>query len=145
AMTRSGTTTEVLDAIGSTTARSTAIVGDPDSAVARRADDTVPLPFADEHSVVQTRFATSTLILLRAHLGEDLAGVPAEAAETVRARLPVDPGGIEQATFLGTGWTVGLAHEAALNAVRRPGSGARHTPRWSTGTARSPSPHPAGR
>jgi fructoselysine-6-P-deglycase FrlB-like protein len=114
AITRSGTTTEVLDALSATGARTTAIVGDPDSPVAHRADDAVLLPFADEHSVVQTRFATSTLILLRSHLGEPVGTAPSEAAEAVRVRLPLDPGGIEQVSFLGTGWTVGLAHEAAL-------------------------------
>ena len=112
AITRSGTTTEVLDALHVTSARTTAIVGDPDSPAARHASQAVPLPFADEHSVVQTRFATSTLVLLRSHLGEPVA--PSEAAETVRAPLPLDPGAVEQVSFLGTGWTVGLAHEAAL-------------------------------
>jgi len=114
AITRSGTTTEVLDALGTTKARTTAIVGDPDSPVAHRADDAVLLPFADEHSVVQTRFATSTLILLRAHLGELVGTATVQAAQAVRAPLPLDPGGIEQVSFLGSGWTVGLAHEAAL-------------------------------
>src|SRR5581483_2710770 len=54
------------------------------------------------------------LILLRAQLGEDLGTAPAEAAECVRARLPLDPAAVEQISFIGTGWTVGLAHEAAL-------------------------------
>jgi fructoselysine-6-P-deglycase FrlB-like protein len=114
AITRSGTTTEVLDAINATDARTTAIVGDPESPVAHRADDAVLLPFADEHSVVQTRFATSTLILLRSHLGELVGTLAAEAAESVRAPLPVRPAAIDQISFIGTGWTVGLAHEAAL-------------------------------
>jgi fructoselysine-6-P-deglycase FrlB-like protein len=74
----------------------------------------VLLPFADEHSVVQTRFATSALILLRAHLGEDLSTAATDAAEAVRSPLPLDPGAIEQVSFLGRGWTVGLAYEAAL-------------------------------
>src|SRR6266545_1548941 len=107
AITRSGTTTEVLDALSATDARTVAVVGDPDSPVAHRADEVVPLPFADEHSVVQTRFATSALILLRAHLGEDLGTAAADAAEAVRAPLPLDPGTVEQVSFLGRGWTVG--------------------------------------
>ena len=73
-----------------------------------------PLPFADERSVVQTRFATTTLALLRAHLGEDLGGAIADARQAVAAPLPFDPAGTEQVTFLGQGWTVGLAQEAAL-------------------------------
>jgi fructoselysine-6-P-deglycase FrlB-like protein len=63
---------------------------------------------------VQTRFATSTLALLRAHLGEDLAPV----AEQARAALAVEPAPVlraaEQVSFLGRGWTIGLANEAAL-------------------------------
>jgi glucosamine 6-phosphate synthetase-like amidotransferase/phosphosugar isomerase protein len=64
--------------------------------------------------VVQTRFATTTLALLRAALGHDLGPVITQAGEAVVAELP--PGLLErtQFTFLGTGWTVGLANEAAL-------------------------------
>ena len=79
-----------------------------------RADEAVPLPFADERSAVQTRFATSVLVLLRAHLGEDLSTATADAAEALHGPLPLDPGAIEQVTFLGRGWTIGLAYEAAL-------------------------------
>jgi fructoselysine-6-P-deglycase FrlB-like protein len=74
----------------------------------------IALPFADERSVVQTRFATSALALLRAHLGTDLSALAADAEVAVRAPLPVTPGTVEQVTFLGRGWTVGLAQEAAL-------------------------------
>ncbi|MDG4833720.1 sugar isomerase [Solwaraspora sp. WMMD1047] len=135
AITRSGTTTEVLDLLAalratratptgtaSSTATATAttvIVGDPDSPAARPAAElaghaVIALPFADERSVVQTRFATSTLALLRAHLGTDVSALAADAEVAVRAPLPVPPGTIEQVTFLGQGWTVGLAQEAAL-------------------------------
>lgn len=114
AVTRSGTTTEVLDALAATDARTTVLVGDPDTPAARRAHDVVALPFADERSVVQTRFATSALVLLRAHLGEDLGHALSDVAQTVGSPLPLDPGGVEQVSFVGLGWTVGLAHEAAL-------------------------------
>jgi fructoselysine-6-P-deglycase FrlB-like protein len=114
AITRSGTTTEVLDALAATDAPTTVLVGDPDSPATGAADHAIRMPFADENSVVQTRFATSALILLRAHLGEDLSTAVADAAEAVRVRLPLDPGATEQVSFLGRGWTVGLANEAAL-------------------------------
>ncbi|MFD6264259.1 SIS domain-containing protein [Micromonospora chalcea] len=116
AITRSGTTTEVIDLLTALRGRipTTALVGDPDSAAVATADATVALPFADERSVVQTRFATTALALLRAHLGEDLSRLAADAEVAVRAPLPIDPAGIEQVTFLGRGWTVGLAQEAAL-------------------------------
>ena len=70
--------------------------------------------FADEQSVVQTRFATSALLLFRAAWRGDVEGLAEAAAEAVAA--PLDPAwaAAEQSTFLGRGWTVGLAHEAAL-------------------------------
>jgi fructoselysine-6-P-deglycase FrlB-like protein len=64
--------------------------------------------------VVQTRFATTELALLRAHLGHD-PGPAADAAERVlSAPLPAEMLAADQFTFLGTGWTYGLANEAAL-------------------------------
>src|SRR2546423_1905990 len=120
AITRSGTTTEVLDALAATDAPTTVVVGDSDSPAATKAGDAIRLPFADENSVVQTRFATSALILLRAHLGEDLSTAAADAAEAGRGRLPLDPRAGEQVSFLGPGWPVGAAHEAAR---KGPGAG----------------------
>src|SRR5699024_5692256 len=69
---------------------------------------------ADETSVVQTRFATTTLALLRASLGADLTAAVADARAALEA--PVEEAWVQadQLTFLGTGWTIGLAHEAAL-------------------------------
>jgi len=115
-ITRSGTTTEVLDLMRRlpTGTPVTVLTADPRSPAAQRASDPVPLPFADERSVVQTRFATTVLALLRAHLGETLTGAIADARAAVAAALPLEPAGVEQVTFLGNGWTVGLAHEAAL-------------------------------
>ena len=72
------------------------------------------LDFADEESVVQTRFATTALALLRASLGHDVGRAADDAARALEADLPLEPGSVSQVTFLGTGWTVGLAYEAAL-------------------------------
>ena len=82
--------------------------------MAQAADEVIDLGFADEESVVQTRFATTELVLLRAHLGHD-PHPAADAAERVLA-APLPPGMLtaSQFTFLGTGWTYGLANEAAL-------------------------------
>lgn len=110
---RSGTTTEVLELIRQTSIPTIAITATPGSPIVDLADQTILLDFADEQSVVQTRFATTTLALLRASLGEDLtqAAVDAETALTV----DVDElAKLEQVTYLGTRWTVGLAHEAGL-------------------------------
>ncbi|MHA7277556.1 SIS domain-containing protein [Arthrobacter sp. Hz1] len=116
AISRSGTTTEVLDLMITLkgTLRVIAVIGDVDSPATGLADDVVALPYADEQSVVQTRFATAALAYLLTSVGVDLeqAVTDAEAvlAEEVTAAL-LDA---EQFTFLGTGWTVGLAHEAGL-------------------------------
>jgi fructoselysine-6-P-deglycase FrlB-like protein len=114
AITRSGTTTEVLDLLAAAPGRTTVITADRGQPAATLAEKAVVLDFADERSVVQTRFATSALALLRAHLGEDLERVARDAEVAVRLPLPVDPSLAEQITFLGRGWTVGLAAEAAL-------------------------------
>ncbi|HKG52600.1 MAG TPA: sugar isomerase [Actinomycetales bacterium] len=119
AITRSGTTTEVLELLGSVRGRirSSVILADRDTPAGPLSDDIVALPTVDEQSVVQTRFATTVLALLRASLGEDLSAAAAEArvvldlpVETAIGRLP----DVEQLTFVGRGWTVGLAEEAAL-------------------------------
>lgn len=115
-ITRSGTTTEVLElmqSIGRRT-RTIALVGDSGSPLVDLVDEVIALSFADERSVVQTRFATTALAFARASLGEDLGGAIADAAEAVAAEVDQDLVEAEQFTFLGRGWTVGLAHEAAL-------------------------------
>ncbi|HEY4572171.1 MAG TPA: SIS domain-containing protein [Kribbella sp.] len=110
---RSGTTTEVLDLIRATKLPTVAITATADSPIVELADETILLDFADEQSVVQTRFATTTLALLRASLGQDLTNAAADA-ETALTIDVEDLAKLEQVTYLGTRWTVGLAHEAAL-------------------------------
>jgi len=116
AITRSGTTSEVLALLGRLrgTVPTTAITGDPDTPVVAAADSVIVLEFADEKSVVQTRFATTALALLRAHLGEDLRPAIADARTALAEPLGPELVDAEQFTFLGTGWTVGLATEAGL-------------------------------
>lgn len=116
ALTRSGTTTEVLELAERVkgTTPVIAVLGDDTSPLVDLADAVIALPFADEQSVVQTRFATTALALLRASLGESLEQAIADAQAVLAA--PSDPalGDAEQYSFLGLGWTIGLAHEAAL-------------------------------
>jgi fructoselysine-6-P-deglycase FrlB-like protein len=116
AITRSGTTTEVLTLLQQVRGRQPilAVTADPASAVTGAADQTIVLDFADERSVVQTRFATTTLALLRASLGQDLEPVVAAAEQALAADLPAGLLDRTQFSFLGSGWTVGLANEAAL-------------------------------
>jgi fructoselysine-6-P-deglycase FrlB-like protein len=117
AITRSGTTTEVLRACERLRGASvpvTAVTADPDAPVTDAVGEVVVLDFADERSVVQTRFATTVLALLRAHLGEDLATAIADARKAAEDEMGGQAVAAEQFTFLGTGWTYGLAQEAAL-------------------------------
>ena len=116
ALSRSGTTTEVLDALaavpaGTARALVTAVPGSPIGALV---DDELVLDFADETSVVQTRFPTTVLLLARAAVGQDVTGLPDACADALAEPLPVRLDGVEHVVYLGRGWTVGLAHEAAL-------------------------------
>jgi fructoselysine-6-P-deglycase FrlB-like protein len=116
AISRSGTTTEVLRTLeglrGSTA--TVAVTAAPDSPVASAADEVIVLDFANEQSVVQTRFATTALALLRAHTGDRLEAAIAGGEAALAGALPVEPSQFTQFVFLGQGWTVGLANEAAL-------------------------------
>jgi fructoselysine-6-P-deglycase FrlB-like protein len=113
AITRSGTTTEVLATLDAYPGPATAITAAEGTPVHKLAD-TITLPAFDEDSVVQTRFATSVLALLRAHLGEDLTPVIAQARDVL-----AEPGldsvrGAAEITFVGMGLGAALAEEAAL-------------------------------
>ncbi|WP_055567259.1 SIS domain-containing protein [Streptomyces atriruber] len=121
AITRSGTTTEVLDLLTRLkgTVPTLALTADPKTPVMDAADAVAVLDWADEESVVQTRFATTAFAFLRAGLGHipglktlEEAAVDAELAVT--EPLPASVVEAEQWTFLGRGWTYGLALEAAL-------------------------------
>ena len=116
AISRSGTTSEVAALLGALPpdTPSTLLTAVTDSPCAERAGIVVELAFADEESVVQTRFATTVLALLRASLGHDVEGAARAAEAALAAPLPLDPAATRQVTFLGAGWTVGLASEAAL-------------------------------
>jgi fructoselysine-6-P-deglycase FrlB-like protein len=116
AISRTGTTTELLDAVarvpvGVPTWAVTAVPDAPLVALSRHA---LVLDFADELSVVQTRFPTALLVLLRTQLGQDTAALPAAAAAALTAPLPERATGFRQYVFLGTGWASAIAAEAAL-------------------------------
>lgn len=117
ALSRSGTTSEIIDLLRRTQADGTpsvlltAVAGGP---AAPCADHEIVLDFADETSVVQTRFATTALLLLRAGLGQDVDAAITDAEQVLATETPAQWIGAEQITYLGTGWTKGLADEAAL-------------------------------
>ncbi|WP_406267113.1 sugar isomerase [Nocardia sp. NBC_00881] len=115
---RSGTTTEVVRAMRDIPAHipRAVICSSPGTPVLELGDP-ILIDEVDEQSVVQTRFATTTLAILRAHLGHDLAPVIAQA----RAVLAEDPAvslaevrGAEQISFVGMGFAAAIADEAAL-------------------------------
>lgn len=116
AISRSGTTTEVLDVLRAAPSgvRTIGITGPVDSPMVELVDHALTLPYADEESVVQTRFATTALALLRASVGHDIPGVAEQARRALSAELPAELLAATQFTFLGRGWAVGIANEAAL-------------------------------
>lgn len=116
-LSRSGTTSDLIGVVQRFLAAASrppviGIVGEPGTPIATLCDRALMLDYADEESVVQTRFATSAVLLLRASLGEDLRTLPDQARAALDLPLPdVLP---RQTVFLGSDWTIGLAHEAAL-------------------------------
>ncbi|BCW10108.1 hypothetical protein NtRootA4_11670 [Arthrobacter sp. NtRootA4] len=116
AITRSGTTTEVLEILAALKGivPTVAIIGDTTSPIIELADTVIGLQYADERSVVQTRFATTALVYMLTSLDIDVQQAIADARDAVSAPVPQELLDAEQFTFLGTGWTVGLAHEAGL-------------------------------
>ena len=123
---RTGTTTETLDALRRAPrgAATTAVTADPDAALAQEARHVVLLDFADERSVVSSRFVTSSIMLLRAHLAAgpcapaqaaaELRALPAAAAREVDRPLPPELTERAEFTFLGCGWAAAVAAEGAL-------------------------------
>jgi fructoselysine-6-P-deglycase FrlB-like protein len=116
AVSRSGTTTEVLSALRRVPARAKkmAICAVADSPLPAAVDEVVLLEFADEDSVVQTRFATAALALVRAMLDEPVSELSDAAEDVLRQPLPAGLEDFTQIVFLGQGWGVGVANEAAL-------------------------------
>jgi len=121
AISRSGTSSELLDAVRRLRAEQpdaalTALLGEQGTPLAALASTVVDLSFADENSVVQTRFPTTQLVMLRAALAgagdPHLAGLPQDARNALRDPLP--PTGIRQLVVLGHGWGTAIGQEAAL-------------------------------
>jgi fructoselysine-6-P-deglycase FrlB-like protein len=116
AISRSGTTTEVLCAIEQSSSPVTALTAVAGSPVANSVEDPIVLDFADEQSVVQTLFATTALMLLRGSLGEPLNHVIDQTRRILEkgTAVPDEIAHAEQFSFLGSGWRYGVAQEAAL-------------------------------
>jgi len=113
---RTGTTTEVLQALREVPDRvmTTALTADPGASLARETRNVVLLDFADERSVVSSRFISAAIVLVRASLGENLSGLTGAAAAAVARPLPAELATRTEFTFLGRGWASAVADEAAL-------------------------------
>ena len=116
AVTRSGTTIEVLDMLRGLpgSVRKIGITADAATPISEATDQLLVLDYADEQSVVQTRFATTVLTVARAQAGHDLAPVIEQARAAVAADLDGRLIDRPHYVFLGRGWSVGVAREAAL-------------------------------
>ena len=116
AISRSGRTTELLSALELVPpdVERVAIVGDPASPVAGACARVIDFAFADDRSVVQTRFVTSVIAFGRAALGTAPDEAIADAQGAIDGSLAVEPADVQQFVFLGQGWCVAIAHAAAL-------------------------------
>lgn len=113
---RSGTTTELIEAVRALPAglEVFGIVADRESPLAGLLTTKLALPFADEQSVVQTRFATCVLSLLLGNYGWDVEASARRAQAYLGEELPDWAGDVRQFVFLGRGVGAALANEAAL-------------------------------
>jgi glucosamine--fructose-6-phosphate aminotransferase (isomerizing) len=129
---RSGTTSDVIDVVERfrDTHRITAILGDVATPLGEVCDRIVHLGFADETSIVQTRFATTVLTTLRASIGAIPETLIDDARTALELPLPADPATVKQVVFLGHRWSVGLAHEAALKLRESAGAWTEAYPVW---------------
>lgn len=120
---RSGTTTELLEAARAARGAGVASLGitcEADSPLGLLSDHTVVLDYVKEQSIVQTGSATSAMVLLRAMLDRIYGGgQEVNLVEQVKAALedPIAaPQELDHLVVLGSGWRYGIACEAALKA-----------------------------
>lgn len=117
AISRSGTSMDLIEALQRLGGKFpvTAILGELGTPIAALASEVIDFSFADEKSLVQTRFPTSILTFLRAHLGMKAADLDSlsTAAESV-FELNLLDAPARQLVILGTDWASFMAHEAAL-------------------------------
>lgn len=117
AISRSGTTTEVVKVVEQVRRQRTpvlAVTAVGDSPVADLAADAIVLDFADEAAVVQTRFATSALLLLLSSCGWDVEASARHAEAVLAQDPPAASQTAEQFVFVGRGMAAAVASEAAL-------------------------------
>lgn len=120
---RTGQTTELVDAMRkahSAGGRVGLLGGESDAPAAAHADAILPLEFASEDGVIQTRFISTAILALRLLVGgedahEDLQGLPDQVARGLASFDPAPLVPFDHVVFLGRDWRHGLALTAALN------------------------------
>jgi len=140
AISRTGRTTELVRAMERARAAGAPVLllgGEEDSPAARVADAVLPLEFAAEQGVIQTRFVSASIValntLLRAGKAEDRAwGLPDRVAQGLAALDPTPLLRFDHVVFLGRG--------SRSICRKRPCSSPRRTRRSITGMAPSPRP-----
>jgi len=121
AISRTGQTTELIDAMARAHAAGAPIllvVGEEGSPAARYADALLPLEFAAEQNVIQTRFVVASVEALRSlAAGENEASVdlPSAIARALDGFDPTPLARFDHVVFLGRGAGQGLARAAAVN------------------------------
>lgn len=119
-LSRSGTTGDLVSVGRELLAaghRVTAVLGTPGTPLHDLVPHAVFLDYADEQSIMQTRFATTGLSLLRRSLGEDLGAIAADGDRALAGHLPVAGAAfdaLQHVVFLGDRWSAAVAQEAAL-------------------------------
>jgi fructoselysine-6-P-deglycase FrlB-like protein len=113
AISRSGASSDLITALARCTdIPVTVLLGEQGTPLASIADAVVDLSYADEGSVVQTRFPTSLLVMLRTSLGSPTGHLPEAARVALASELPTTD--IDQLVVLGHGWGEAIATEGAL-------------------------------
>jgi len=123
AISRTGQTTELVGAMRRAKAAGARVIlleGEPDSPAAASADVCLPLAFAPEQGIIQTRFVSAALLALRLLFGgtaahEALAGLPQHMEEALAAFDPQPLLAAAHRVFLGRDWRYGLARAAAVH------------------------------
>jgi len=121
AISRTGKTTELLEAMArarESGARVLLLAGDLGSPAEALAAETLPLEFAPEQGIIQTRFISAAVLAIRLLIG-GAALPPDDLPDRLDRELSVfDPSpllGLARTVFLGRGWRYGLAVGAALH------------------------------
>src|SRR5437763_102770 len=123
AISRTGKTTELVDAMRrarETGARVALVGGEPGAPAQDQADVVLPLEFAPEQGVIQTRFISAATLALRLLIGgagarQRLGDLPGRVEQGLAAFDPASLASFGHVVFLGRGWRHGLALLAALN------------------------------